>query len=206
MLENIINQRPFKSLGYYAQQHSKFMTKEVRSANFRPCLYDVYDRSGKIIYKAGETPSVMFAWDWDTYQSDKTNLTDWSADFSSIAVGTNIPSKNDIQTLQDEQKVRRAQLDMMKKTNWTSLGDEEMGKALVTYTKLDSEIRTKAQQLWCMKAKRLGYYNDDGTININQVIASGFQDELQYAESDSVTTVMEKESAEQKENQGNPNK
>ena len=57
-----------------------------------------------------------------------------------------------------------------------------------------------------MKAKRLGYYNDDGSININQVIASGFQDELQYAESDSVTTVMEKESAEQKENQGNPNK
>ena len=43
MLNNIINQRPFRSLGYYIQQHSRFMTKVIRSSNFRACLYDVYD-------------------------------------------------------------------------------------------------------------------------------------------------------------------
>ena len=205
MLNNIINQRPFRSLGYYIQQHSRFMTKVIRSSNFRPCLYDVYDKNGKIIYKAGEKPTEMFGWDWEGYQADKTNLTDWSELHPSVAQGSNIPSKPQLDKISEEQKVRRARLDMMKKTDWTSLSDDEMGKGMVAYTKLDQEIRQNSTLLWCMKAKRLGYYTDEGTINTNELVKAGFQDEIYESDKSSVTEVKEEQSAIQNDLQGNPN-
>ena len=56
-----------------------------------------------------------------------------------------------------------------------------------------------------MKAKRLGYYTDEGTINTNELVKAGFQDEIYESDKSSVTEVKEEQSAIQKDQQGNPN-
>ena len=201
----LLKNNKFKSLGYYEKQHSKYMTKIVSSNKFNACLYDVYGRDGQILYKAGDKPTTMYAWDWEVYQSDPTKLTDWSARHSNISIGTNIPNDMEIERIQEEQKTRRAQLKLMADTNWTTLNDEEMGKGMVAYTKLDEIVRNSSTLLWCMKAKRLNYYNVDGSINYNELERAGFQAELFEADKKSVAQAMESESAIQKENQGNPN-
>ena len=142
-------------------------TKPIQSPNFFPASYDIVDKKGKLVYKQGDAISTMYTMNWEEYGSYPPNLSKWEMDFPEIVKSQIKPTKDQLENLTDERDDFYEQAD---DTDSIKERDQILRKA-----------KSIGQQIWCMKAVRLGYYESSKGAVVSA------EEELQHAESSPVS-------------------